>query len=57
MIDQKFGRIINIAFDAWTGIPGLAAYIAGNADLVGPSKVAAKEVDSYGITVNIICPL
>jgi len=56
MIEQKFGRIINIASDAWTGIPGLAAYSAGNAGLVGVSKAAAKELASYGVTVNTICP-
>lgn len=56
MIEQKFGRIINIASDAWTGIPGLAAYSAGNAGLVGLSKAVAKELAQYGITVNAICP-
>jgi 3-oxoacyl-[acyl-carrier protein] reductase len=56
MIEQKFGRIINVASDAWVGIPGLAAYSAGNAGLVGVSKAAAKELNPYGITVNCICP-
>ncbi|MGO4542444.1 SDR family NAD(P)-dependent oxidoreductase [Paenibacillus sp. 2TAB19] len=56
MIEQNFGRIINIASDAWTGIPGLAAYSAGNAGLVGVSKAVAKELSKYGITVNTICP-
>jgi len=56
MIKQKFGRIINVASDAWVGIPGLAAYSAGNAGLVGVSKAAAKELAAYGITVNTICP-
>lgn len=56
MIEQKFGRIINIASDAWVGIPGLAAYSAGNAGLVGVSKAAAKELAPHGITVNTICP-
>lgn len=56
MIKQKFGRIINIASDAWVGIPGLAAYSAGNAGLVGVSKAAAKELADHGITVNTVCP-
>ncbi|MEC0184686.1 SDR family NAD(P)-dependent oxidoreductase [Paenibacillus peoriae] len=56
MIKQGFGRIINIASDAWIGLPGLAAYSAGNAGLVGVSKATAKELAPFGITVNTICP-
>lgn len=56
MIQQKFGRIINVASDAWVGIPGLAAYSCANAGLVGLTKATAKELADYGITVNAVCP-
>jgi len=56
MIDQKFGRIINVSSDAWIGLAGLAVYSAANAGLVGLSKAAAKELHQFGITVNTVCP-
>jgi len=56
MIQQKFGRIVNVSSDAWIGLAGLAVYSAANAGLVGLSKAAAKELDEFGITVNTICP-
>lgn len=56
MQEQKFGRIINVASDAWIGLAGLSVYSAANAGIVGLSKGAAKELYKYGITVNTICP-
>ncbi len=56
MIQQKFGRVVNVASDAWVGMAGLAAYSSANAGLVGLSKAVAKEVYAAGVTVNAICP-
>ncbi len=56
MVQQKSGRVINIASLAWVGMGGLAAYSAANAGLVGLTKAVAKEVFPLGITVNAICP-
>ena len=56
MIQQKSGRVINVASLAWLGFAGLAAYSAANAGLVGLTKAVAKEVFPMGITVNAICP-
>ncbi|MBN1181651.1 MAG: SDR family NAD(P)-dependent oxidoreductase [Bacteroidales bacterium] len=56
MVQQKFGRIINVSSDAWIGLAGLTVYSAANAGLVGFSKAAAKELNQFGITVNTICP-
>ncbi|MEH7096495.1 SDR family NAD(P)-dependent oxidoreductase [Neobacillus vireti] len=56
MIKQGFGRILNCASDAWTGIANLSAYSAANAGIVGLTKSTAKELDRFGITVNAYCP-
>lgn len=56
MIKQKFGRVINVASDAWIGMNGLSAYSAANAGLVGLTKATAKELYKVGVTVNAICP-
>lgn len=56
MMEQRHGRILNCASDAWVGIAGLAAYSAANAGIVGLTKAAAKELFVFGITANAFCP-
>lgn len=56
MIEQKFGRILNVASDAWIGIAGLSAYSAANSGIVGLTKAASKELWPFGITCNAFCP-
>jgi 3-oxoacyl-[acyl-carrier protein] reductase len=56
MLQQKFGRVINVASDAWIGMNGLSAYSAANAGLVGLTKATAKELFRAGVTVNAVCP-
>ncbi len=56
MIKQQFGRVVNVASDAWVGMQGLSAYSAANAGLVGLTKAVAKEVYRAGVTVNAVCP-
>lgn len=56
MIKQGYGRILNCGSDAWTGIANLSAYSAANAGIVGLTKSTAKELDRFGITVNVYCP-
>ncbi len=56
MKKQGFGRILNCASGAWTGIANLCAYSAGNAGVVGLSKAVAQEVAKDHITVNVYCP-
>lgn len=56
MIGQGFGRIVNVASDAWVGLPDNDAYSCSTAGMVGLSWAAAKEVYRHGITVNVLCP-
>ncbi len=57
MKEQKFGRIINSASDAFLGLLGYAAYGAANAGLVALTKAASQDVEEYGITINAYTPL
>lgn len=56
MKEQKFGRIINVSSDAWVGLAGNDGYSCSTAGMVGLSWAAAKELDQFGITVNVLCP-
>lgn len=58
MIEQRFGgRIINLSSTAGKrGSPKMAAYNAANFAIDGFSQALAKELASYDITVNCVCP-
>ena len=57
MIQQKYGRIINIASVVGIiGNAGQANYSASKAGVIGFTKSTAKEVASRGITVNAVAP-
>ena len=56
MIEQHWGRIINISSRAHFGNPGQANYSAAKAGLIGMARALAKEQGRYGITVNAIAP-
>jgi NAD(P)-dependent dehydrogenase (short-subunit alcohol dehydrogenase family) len=57
MIDQRFGRIINISSQAGKcGAPNWAVYSASKAAVVAVTQALALEVAQYSITVNCICP-
>ncbi|MBA7481022.1 3-oxoacyl-[acyl-carrier-protein] reductase FabG [subsurface metagenome] len=58
MIEQKYGKIINIASTAALGSieVGGSAYVASKFGVVGLTKASAREFGQYGITVNAIAP-
>ena len=60
MIENKKGRIISIASGAGVSpnpyAPTYIPYGAGKAGLIGFTKVLAKDLGCYGITVNTVSP-
>lgn len=56
MIEQGWGRVINISSRAHFGNPTQANYSAAKAGLIGMAKALAMEEGRYGITVNCVAP-
>lgn len=57
LIDQRYGRIINIASIASrVGGSYIAAYTAAKHGVLGLTRALAVELMPYNITVNAICP-
>jgi len=58
MINQKYGKIVNIASIAGTtvGFPALTHYSASKAGIVGFTKALALELAKHRINVNAIAP-
>lgn len=56
MVENKFGRIINIASRAWLGGAGQSPYSSAKAGMVGLTRALALELGKSGITSNCIAP-
>src|ERR1700686_2675759 len=57
MIEQKFGRIINISsFVGQAGNFGQANYSASKGGIIAFTKTAAIELAKYNVTVNALAP-
>jgi len=58
MIDQRYGKIINISSADGLGVANLrnAAYACSKAGVVQLAKSAALELGKYGINVNCVAP-
>lgn len=57
MIEQKYGKIINIASDAGRmGEYNESVYSGCKGGVIALSKALARELGRYGINVNVVCP-
>lgn len=57
MIQQKYGRIVNIAsFVGQAGNFGQANYAASKGGLIALTKVLALELAKHNITANVVAP-
>lgn len=56
MMNQRWGRIINVSSRAWLGNPGQSNYSAAKAGVVGFTRALAYEEGKLGITVNAVAP-
>lgn len=56
MVQQKYGRIINISSTSALGNLGQANYSTVKAGLQGLTKTLAKELGKFGITTNAVAP-
>ncbi len=59
MLDQDWGRVVNVSSAATTGVrllPGANAYVATKAGLEAHTLNLAFELDGLGVTVNVYRP-
>jgi len=56
MVDQKWGRIVNLSSSSALGNRGQANYSAAKAGLQGFTKTLAIELGQFGITANAVAP-
>jgi 3-oxoacyl-(acyl-carrier-protein) reductase len=57
MIENKFGRIVNIAsFSGQAGNFGQANYAASKGGIIAMTKVLALELARFNITANVVAP-
>jgi 3-oxoacyl-[acyl-carrier protein] reductase len=56
MIEQNYGKIINISSRAYLGNPGQANYSSAKAGILGLTRSLAKELGKYNINVNAVAP-
>jgi 3-oxoacyl-[acyl-carrier protein] reductase len=56
MVEQGYGRIVNVSSTSALGNRGQANYSAAKAGLQGLTKTLAIELGRYGVTVNTVAP-
>lgn len=57
MVARRYGRVINVASQlAYKGAPGLSAYVAAKAGVVGLTRALSYEGAPFNVMVNGIAP-
>jgi 3-oxoacyl-[acyl-carrier protein] reductase len=56
MVDQHYGRIVNLSSSSALGNRGQANYSAAKAGMQGFTKTLAVELGPFGVTVNAVAP-
>ncbi|MEH7013272.1 SDR family NAD(P)-dependent oxidoreductase [Neobacillus niacini] len=56
MVEQNYGKIINISSRAYLGNPGQANYSSAKAGIVGLTRSLSKELGKNNINVNAVAP-
>jgi 3-oxoacyl-[acyl-carrier protein] reductase len=56
MVDQRFGRIVNLSSSSALGNRGQVNYSAAKAGMQGFTKTLAIELGPFGITANVVAP-
>ena len=56
MVEQRFGRIVNLSSSSALGNRGQVNYSAAKAGLQGFTKTLAIELGQFGVTANAVAP-
>ncbi len=56
MVNQNYGKIVNISSRAYLGNPGQANYSSAKAGIIGLTRALARELGRYFVNVNAVAP-
>ena len=56
MVDQRFGRVVNLSSSSALGNRGQVNYSAAKAGMQGFTKTLAIELGQFGVTANAVAP-
>jgi 3-oxoacyl-[acyl-carrier protein] reductase len=56
MVEQKYGRIVNLSSTSALGNRGQVNYSAAKAGLQGFTRTLAMELGPFGVTANAVAP-